>query len=163
MPDPFLGLCQWRPKSHPRTSAQAAVVRCRLHPLSVAPAVLIVVGRGQQRHALMSALLLEVHRLVPPQKKSQSNPQSLELVPGDRGSPSPVRGTQKMLPVLGRVQQCLALLPALLLEAHQSLEFPLPILGHAAEHVLAVACMPFPDAVLSSAGIPDLAQALRPL
>ncbi|CAI9594427.1 unnamed protein product [Staurois parvus] len=35
MPDPFLGLCQWRPKSHPRTPAQAAVVRCRLHPLPV--------------------------------------------------------------------------------------------------------------------------------
>ncbi|CAI9619903.1 unnamed protein product [Staurois parvus] len=101
MPHPFLGLCQWRPKSHPRTSAQAAIVRCRLHPLPVAPAVLIVVGRGQ-RHALMPALLLEAGRLVPPQQKSQSNPQSLELVSGNRGSPSPVRGTQKMLPVLGK-------------------------------------------------------------
>ncbi|CAI9541047.1 unnamed protein product [Staurois parvus] len=104
MPDPFMGLCQWRPKSHPRTSAQAAVVRCRLHPFPVAPAVLIVVGRGQQRHTLMPALLLEARWLVPPQQKSQSNPQSLELVSGDRGSPSPVHGTQKMLPVLGRVQ-----------------------------------------------------------
>ncbi|CAI9573249.1 unnamed protein product [Staurois parvus] len=103
MPDPFLGLCQWRPKSHPRTSAQAAVVRCRLHPLPVAPAVRIVVGRGQQHHALMPALLRKARRLVPPQQKSQSNPQSLELVSGDRGSPSPVRGNQKMLPVLGRV------------------------------------------------------------
>ncbi|CAI9578479.1 unnamed protein product [Staurois parvus] len=103
MRDPFLGLCQWRPKSHPRTPAQAAVVRCRLHPLPVAPVVLIVVDRGQPRHAPMSALLREACRLVPPQQKSQSNPQSLELVSGDRGSPSPVRGTQKMLPVLGRV------------------------------------------------------------
>ncbi|CAI9598702.1 unnamed protein product [Staurois parvus] len=111
----------------------------------------------------MPALLLEAHRLVPPQQKSQSNPQSLELESGDRGSPSPVHGTQKMLPVLGRVQQYLALLPSLLLEAHQSLEFPLLILGHAAEHVLAITCMPFPDPVLSSAGIPDLVQALRPL
>ncbi|CAI9589625.1 unnamed protein product [Staurois parvus] len=119
MPDRFLGLCQWRPKSHPWTSAQATVVRCRLHPLSLAPVVLIVVGRGQQCHALMPAFLLEVHRLVPLQQKSQSNPQSLELVSGDRGSPSPIHGTQKMLPVLGRVQQYLALLPALLLEAHQ--------------------------------------------
>ncbi|CAI9605715.1 unnamed protein product [Staurois parvus] len=103
MPDPFLGLCQWRLKSHPQTSAQAAAVRCRLHPLPVTPVVLIVVGRGQQRHALMPALLLEACRLVPPQQKSKSNPQSLELVSGDRGSPSPVHGTQKMLPVLGRV------------------------------------------------------------
>ncbi|CAI9609414.1 unnamed protein product [Staurois parvus] len=103
MPDPFLGWCQWRPKSHPWTSAQAAVVRCRLHPLPVAPAVLIVVGRGQPRHALMPALLLEAYRLVPPQQKSQSNPQSLELVSEDRGSPSPVRGTPKMLAVLARV------------------------------------------------------------
>ncbi|CAI9553272.1 unnamed protein product [Staurois parvus] len=94
MPDPFLGLCQWRPKSHPRTSAQAAVVRCQLHPLPVAPAVLIVVGRGQPRHALMPALLREVCRLIPSQQKSRSNPQSLELVSGDRGSPSPVRGTR---------------------------------------------------------------------
>ncbi|CAI9593521.1 unnamed protein product [Staurois parvus] len=140
MPDPFLELCQWRLKSHPRTSAQAAVVRCRLHPLPAAPAVLIVVGRGQQRHALMPALLLEAHRLIPPQQKSHSNPQSLELVSGYRDSSPPVRGTQKMLPVLGRVQQCLALFPALLLEAHQSLEFPLPILGYAAEHILAIAC-----------------------
>ncbi|CAI9605887.1 unnamed protein product [Staurois parvus] len=104
MPDPFLGLCQWRPKSRPRTSAQAAVVRCRLHPLPVGPVVLIVVGRSQPCHALMPALLLEARQLVPPQQKSQSNPQSLELVSGDRGSPSPVHGTQKMLPVLGRVQ-----------------------------------------------------------
>ncbi|CAI9552985.1 unnamed protein product [Staurois parvus] len=104
MPDPFLGLCYWRPKSHPQTSAQAAVVRCRLHPLPVAPAVLIVVDRGQQCHALIPALLLEACRLVPPQQKSQSNPQFLELVSGDRGSPSPVRGTQKMLQLLGRVQ-----------------------------------------------------------
>ncbi|CAI9595118.1 unnamed protein product [Staurois parvus] len=104
MPDPFLGLCQWRPKSHPRTSAHPAVVRCQLHPLPVAPEILIVVGRGQQSHALMPALLLEARRLIPPQQKSQSNPQSLELVSGDRGSPSPVRGTQKMLPVLGRIQ-----------------------------------------------------------
>ncbi|CAI9612856.1 unnamed protein product [Staurois parvus] len=104
MPDPFLGLCQWRPKSHLWTSAQAAVVRCRVHPLPVTPAVLIVVGRGQPRHAPMPALFLETFRLVHPQQKSQSNPQSLELVSGDRDSPSPVRGTQKMLPVLGRVQ-----------------------------------------------------------
>ncbi|CAI9586694.1 unnamed protein product [Staurois parvus] len=103
MPDPFLGLCQWRPKSHPRTSAQAAVVRCGLHPLPVAPAVLIVVGRGQPCLILGPALLLEACWLVPPQQKSQSNPQSVELVSGDRGSPSPVCGTQKMLPVLGRV------------------------------------------------------------
>ncbi|CAI9597998.1 unnamed protein product [Staurois parvus] len=102
MPDPYLGLCQWRLKSNPRTSAQAAIVRCRLHP-PVAPVVLIVVGRAQLHHALMPALLLEECRLVPPQQKSQSNPQSLELVSGDRGSPSPVCGTQKMLPVLGRV------------------------------------------------------------
>ncbi|CAI9569784.1 unnamed protein product [Staurois parvus] len=86
MPYPFLGLCQWRPKSHPRTSAQAVVVRCQLHPFPVAPAVLSVVGRGQPRHALMPALLLEECRLVPPQQKSQSNPLSLELVSGDRGS-----------------------------------------------------------------------------
>ncbi|CAI9612181.1 unnamed protein product [Staurois parvus] len=104
MPDPFLELCQWRPKSHPRKSAQAAVVSCQLHPLPVAPAELIVVGRSQQCHALLPALLLEARRLVPPQQKSQSNPQSLELVSGDRGSPSPVHGAQKMLPVLGRVQ-----------------------------------------------------------
>ncbi|CAI9552693.1 unnamed protein product [Staurois parvus] len=103
MPDHFLGLCQWRPKSHPQTSAQAAVVRCRLHPLPVAPAVLIFVGRGQPRHALMPALLQEACRLVLPQQNSQSNPQSLELVSGDRGSPSPVHGTQKRLPVLDRV------------------------------------------------------------
>ncbi|CAI9539488.1 unnamed protein product [Staurois parvus] len=162
MPDPFLGLCQWRPKSHPRTSAPAAVVSCRMHPLPVAPAVLIVVGRGQQCHALMPALLLEVHWLVPPQQKSQSNPQSLELVSGGRGSPSPVCGTQKMLPVLGKFSNVWPCCQQML-EAHQSLEFSLPILGHAAEHVLAVACMPFPDPVLSSAGIPDLVQALRPL
>ncbi|CAI9546870.1 unnamed protein product [Staurois parvus] len=103
MPDPFLGLCQWRLKSHPQTSAQAAVVRYQLHPLPVAPAVLIVVGRSQSRHALMPALLQKVCWLVAPQQKSQSNPQSLELVSGDRGSQSPVRGTQKLLPVLGRV------------------------------------------------------------
>ncbi|CAI9534511.1 unnamed protein product, partial [Staurois parvus] len=66
-------------------SAQAAVVRCRLHPLPVAPAVLIVVGRGHPRHALRPALLLEAHRLVPPQQKSQSDPQSLELVSGGWG------------------------------------------------------------------------------
>ncbi|CAI9591653.1 unnamed protein product [Staurois parvus] len=104
MSDPFMGLCQWRTKSHLQTSAQAAVVRCQLYPLPVAPAVLIVVGRGQQCHALMPALLLDAHWLVPPQQKSQSNSQSLELVSGDRGSPSFVRGTQKMLPVMGRVQ-----------------------------------------------------------
>ncbi|CAI9614284.1 unnamed protein product, partial [Staurois parvus] len=39
----------------------------------------------------------------------------------------------------------------------QSLEFPLLILGHA------VACMPLPDAFISSVSIPDLVQALRPL
>ncbi|CAI9613510.1 unnamed protein product [Staurois parvus] len=128
MPDHFLGLCQWRPKSHPRTSSEAAVVRCRLHPLPVAPAVLIVLGRGQPRHALMPALLREACRLVPPQQKSQSNPQTLELGSGDRGSPSPVRGTQKMLPVLFRVHvwPCCQQRS---LSNPQSLEFPLPILG----------------------------------
>ncbi|CAI9543571.1 unnamed protein product [Staurois parvus] len=103
MPDPFLGLCQWRLKSHSMDISSSCHCEVPIASSSCSSCGADCCGqRSTTPCPDVSSSAGGATAGSSSAEKSIISPVSGTGV-WDRGSPSPVRGTQKMLAVLGRV------------------------------------------------------------